>query len=33
MTVPFKIGFLIYPHMTHLDVTGPAQVFAQMSGA
>jgi cyclohexyl-isocyanide hydratase len=31
MTTPFKIGFLIYPYMTHLDVTGPAQVFAQMS--
>lgn len=33
MTKPFKIGFLIYPYMTHLDVTGPAQVFAQMSDA
>lgn len=33
MTTPFKIGFLIYPHMTQLDVTGPAQVLSQMSGA
>lgn len=33
MSAPFKIGFLIYPYMTHLDVTGPAQIFAQMSDA
>ena len=23
-----KIGFLLYPHLTQLDLTGPAQVFA-----
>ena len=23
-----KIGFLLYPHVTQLDLTGPAQVFA-----
>lgn len=27
-----KIGFLLYPHLTQLDLTGPAQVFAA-SGA
>jgi len=30
---PFRIGFLLYPHMTQLDVTGPAQFLANMSGA
>lgn len=29
----FRIGFLLYPHMTQLDVTGPAQFLANMSGA
>jgi len=26
-------GFLLYPHMTQLDVTGPAQILGYMSGA
>ncbi len=26
--MPFTIGFLVYPHMTMLDVAGPAQVFS-----
>lgn len=26
--VSMKIGFLLYPHVTQLDLTGPAQVFA-----
>lgn len=28
MARPLKIAFLLYPHMTQLDLTGPAQVFA-----
>lgn len=31
MTKPFRAGFLLYPHVTQLDVTRPAQVFGQMS--
>jgi cyclohexyl-isocyanide hydratase len=31
MTQPFRIGFLLYPHVTQLDLTGPAQFFARMS--
>lgn len=33
MNTPFKIGFLLFPHLTQLDLTGPAQVFANMSDA
>lgn len=33
MTTPLKIGFLLYPNLTQLDLTGPAQVFAHMSGS
>ncbi|WP_439887663.1 DJ-1/PfpI family protein [Pseudomonas sp. MBLB4123] len=29
--MPFRIGFLLYPHLTQLDLTGPAQVLAAMS--
>lgn len=29
----FRIGFLLYPHVTQLDITGPAQFLANMSGA
>jgi cyclohexyl-isocyanide hydratase len=28
MTSTLKIGFLLYPYLTQLDLTGPAQVFA-----
>ncbi len=28
-----KIGFLLYPYVTQLDLTGPAQVFAALPGA
>jgi cyclohexyl-isocyanide hydratase len=28
-----KIGFLLYPFLTQLDLTGPAQVFAALPGA
>jgi cyclohexyl-isocyanide hydratase len=28
---PFRIGFLLYPHVTQLDLTGPAQFLARMS--
>jgi cyclohexyl-isocyanide hydratase len=27
-----KVGFLLYPQLTQLDLTGPAQVFAAASG-
>ncbi|MEY4562994.1 MAG: hypothetical protein RLZZ618_2271 [Pseudomonadota bacterium] len=33
MTIPFRIGFLLFPHVTQLDLTGPAQVLSAMSGA
>jgi len=29
---PYRIAFLIYPDMTQLDFTGPAEVLAQMPG-
>lgn len=29
----FNIGFLLYPNLTQLDMTGPAQVLARMPGA
>ncbi len=29
----FQIGFLLYPNLTQLDLTGPAQVLSRMSGA
>lgn len=28
MSKPFNVGFLLYPYLTQLDLTGPAQVFA-----
>ncbi len=31
MTDPFRIGFLLYPHVTQLDLTGPAQFLSRMS--
>ena len=33
MSVPFHIGFPIFPHVTQLDFTGPAQFLSRMSGA
>ncbi len=33
MTQPLNIGFLIYPDVTQLDATGPAQVLAHLPGA
>lgn len=29
----FEIGFLLYPDLTQLDLTGPAQALSRMSGA
>ena len=29
----YRIGFLLYPDLTQLDLTGPAQVLARMPGA
>lgn len=29
----FRIGFLLYPDVTQLDLTGPAQVLSRMPGA
>jgi cyclohexyl-isocyanide hydratase len=31
MQSPFRIGFLLYPHVTQLDLTGPAQFLSRMS--
>ncbi|MFM2044924.1 MAG: hypothetical protein RLY86_3500 [Pseudomonadota bacterium] len=31
MASPFRIGFLLYPHVTQLDLTGPAQFLSRMS--
>lgn len=31
MGQPFRIGFLLYPHVTQLDLTGPAQFLSLMS--
>jgi len=33
MHEPLTIGFLLYPHLTQLDLTGPAQVFSHLPGA
>jgi cyclohexyl-isocyanide hydratase len=33
MANPIAIGILIYPNLTQLDATGPAQVFARVPGA
>jgi cyclohexyl-isocyanide hydratase len=33
MTKPIHIGFLLYPGVTQLDATGPAQVLARVPGA
>lgn len=33
MTDPIHIGFLIYPDVTQLDVTGPAQILSRVPGA
>jgi cyclohexyl-isocyanide hydratase len=29
----YRIGFLLYPNLTQLDMTGPAQVLSRMPGA
>lgn len=31
MSAPFRIGFLLFPHVTQLDLTGPAQFLSRMS--
>ena len=31
MPNPFRVGFLLYPHVTQLDLTGPAQFLFGMS--
>lgn len=33
MTAPTHIGFFVYPGVTQLDATGPAQVLARLPGA
>lgn len=30
MTGPFHVGFLLYPNLTQLDLTGPAQVLSRV---
>ena len=32
-TGPFRIGFLLFPRLTQLDLTGPYEVLARMPGA
>lgn len=32
MTTPFHIGMLLYPNLTQLDLTGPAQVLSRAPG-
>ena len=33
MADPYHIGFLLWPGLTQLDMTGPAQVLSRMPGA
>jgi cyclohexyl-isocyanide hydratase len=33
MTAPFRVGFLLFPRVTQLDLTGPAQLLARMSNS
>jgi cyclohexyl-isocyanide hydratase len=33
MTAPLHVGFLLYPDVTQLDLTGPAQVLASLPSA
>lgn len=33
MTATLHIGFLVFPHVTQLDLTGPAQVLSRVPGA
>lgn len=33
MTAPFHIGILLFPNVTQLDATGPAQVLCRVPGA
>jgi cyclohexyl-isocyanide hydratase len=33
MTQPFQIGFLLFPGLTQLDLTGPAQVLSRTSNS
>lgn len=33
MTPPIHIGFLLFPHVTQLDLTGPAQVLSRVPDA
>lgn len=33
MSSPLEIGFLVFPHITQLDFTGPLQVFTRVPGA
>ena len=33
MPAPYRIGFLLWPNLTQLDMTGPAQVLHRMPGA
>ena len=33
MSAPLQIGFLLFPKVTQLDLTGPLQVFASIPGA
>jgi cyclohexyl-isocyanide hydratase len=32
MTAPFRVGFLLFPNITQLDLTGPWEVLARLPG-
>jgi cyclohexyl-isocyanide hydratase len=33
MSAPYRVGFLLWPGLTQLDMTGPAQVLSRIPGA
>ena len=33
MSDPLQIGFLVFPNVTQLDLTGPVQVFSSVPGS
>lgn len=33
MTAPFRIGYLLFPNLTQLDLTGPFEVMGRLPGA
>ena len=33
MAEPIKVGFLLFPDLTQIDLTGPKEVFTRLRGA